>query len=146
MYTKSLIVALALAAPALATVPLLLQNTVTSSGVTSVVGTTTLLSGPAALGLFSLVGIAAAVGIGAALREGRGKRSTNTLSTDASFAIISNLEPAQCYRRLICDVASGKMAADDSNEIILAPFAGVSKTDFRTNFSFCKITFQILDC
>jgi len=111
MYTKSLIVALALAAPALATVPLLLQNTVTSSGVTSVVGTTTLLSGPAALGLFSLVGIAAAVGIGAALREGRGKRSTNTLSTDASFAIISNLEPAQCYRRLICDVASGKMAA-----------------------------------
>ena len=140
MYTKSLIVALALAAPALATVPLLLQNTVTSSGVTSVVGTTTLLSGPAALGLFSLVGIAAAVGIGAALREGRGKRSTNTLSTDASFAIISNLEPAQCYRRLICDVASGKMAADDSNELILAPFAGVSNTYFRTMFSFCKIT------
>ena len=123
---KSLIIALALAGPALATIPLLLTNTVTSSaGVVSTIGTTTLLSGPAALGLFSVVGIAAAIGSGLLLREGRGKRSINSLSTDASFAIISNLEPAQCYRRLICDVASGKMTADDNDQVILAPFAQV---------------------
>ena len=126
MYTKSLIIALALAGPALATLPLLLTNTVTSSaGVTSTIGTTTLLSGTAALGLFSVVGIAAAIGTGLLLREGRAKRSINSLSTDASFAIISNLEPAQCYRRLICDVASGKMTADDNDQVILAPFAQV---------------------
>ena len=126
---KSLIVALALAAPALATLPLLLQTTTTTgtgaAAITTVTGTTTLLSGTAALGLFSVVGIAAAIGTGLLLRGDRGKRSVNSLSTDASFAIISNLEPAQCYRRLICDVASGKMPEDDNNEIILAPFAQV---------------------
>ena len=129
MYTKSLIVALVLAAPALATFPLLLTNTVTTgtgaAAVTSTIGTTTLLSGTAALGLFSVVGIAAAIGTGLLLRGDRGKRSINSLSTDASFAIISNLEPAQCYRRLICDVASGKMTADDNDQVILAPFAQV---------------------
>merc|ERR1739844_5028 len=116
---KAIIVALALSAPVLATVPLLLQTSTTTAGVSTVTGTTTLLSGSAALGLFSIAGI----GLGLLLRgDLRKKRSVNALSTDASFAIISNLEPAQCYRRLICDIASGKMEANENDEIILAPF------------------------
>ena len=123
---KSLIVALVLAAPALATLPLILQTTTTTgtgaAAVTSVTGATTLLAGPAVLGLSLLATIA----IASLAREARGKRSINSLSSDSSFAIISNLEPGQCYRRLICDVASGKMAADSTDEILLAPFAQVN--------------------
>merc|ERR1711971_1549161 len=39
-----------------------------------------------------------------------------SLGLDSSFAIISQLEPAQCIRRLICDVASGALPADESDE------------------------------
>ena len=87
-------------------------------------GTTTLLSSTAATGLFAAVGIAKAIGIGLLLREaaGRSKRAVNSLSVDSSFAIISQLEPAQCMRRLICDIASGEMASDETDEVILAPF------------------------
>merc|ERR1712140_39536 len=117
---KVLIVALALAAPALATFPLILETTsTTAAGVSTVTGSTTLLSASAATGLF------AAVGIGLLLREAaRSKRSIEsgptTLGQESSFSIISQLEPAQCYRRLVCDVASGKMPADESDNVILA--------------------------
>ena len=130
---KSLIVALGLAAPTLATLPLILQTTTTTgtgaAAVTSVTGATTLLAGPAVLGLSLLATIAIA-----SLARGRGKRSINSLSSDSSFAIISNLEPAQCYRRLICDVASGQMAADSTDEILLAPFAQVNNIVWNNNF------------
>ena len=128
---KSLILALALASPALATLPLILQTTTTTgtgaAAVSAVTAETTLLSASAATGLFAVVGIAKAIGVGLLLREaaGRGKRSVagpSSLGQDASFAIISQLEPAQCYRRLICDVASGAMPADEADETILAPF------------------------
>ena len=140
---KAIIVALALSAPVLATVPLLLQTSTTTAGVSTVTGTTTLLSGSAALGLFSIAGIGAAIGLGLLLRgDLRKKRSINSLSTDASFAIISNLEPAQCYRRLICDIASGKMEANENDEIILAPFKEVKKYLGQKLFSasICKLT------
>merc|ERR1719410_3081929 len=131
---KTLILALALASPALATLPLLLTQTTTSAaGVTTQVATTTLLSSTAATGLFAVVGIAKAIGVGLLLREasGRGKRSAEigSLSVDSSFSIISQLEPAQCYRRLVCDVATGKLPADESDNVILAPFEGASVKD-----------------
>ena len=135
---KSLIIALALAAPALATLPLLLQTSTTTAGVSTITGTTTLLSGSAALGLFSIAGIGAAIGLGLLLRgDLRKKRSVNSLSTDASFAIISNLEPAQCYRRLICDIASGKMEASENDEIILAPFKDVRNISYKPIVAIC---------
>ena len=92
-----------------------------------ITGTTTLLSSTAATGLFAAVGIAKAVGVGLLLAEAaRSKRSVDpspkSLGLESSFSIISQLEPAQCMRRLICDVASGKMAADETDEVILAPF------------------------
>ena len=104
------------------------QTTTSAAGVTTQVATTTLLSAPAATGLFAVVGIAKAIGFGLLLREasGRGKRSAEvgSLSVDSSFSIISQLEPAQCYRRLVCDVATGKLPNDEVNEVILAPLAG----------------------
>lgn len=123
---KVLIVALALAAPTLALTPLLLTTTNAAGATTA---TTTLLSSSAALGLFSVVGIAKAVGIGLLLADAaRSKRSVEAgpkqLSIESSFTIISQLEPAQCMRRLICDVATGKLPASDSDEVILAPFKG----------------------
>ena len=128
---KVLILALAFASPALATLPLILQTTSTTgtgaAAVSAVTAETTLLSASAATGLFAVVGIAKAIGIGLLLREaGRSKRAVesgpSTLGQESSFTIISQLEPAQCYRRLICDVASGKMPADESDNVILAPF------------------------
>merc|ERR1719282_946525 len=115
---KVLIVALALAAPALATFPLILETTSTT----------------AATGLFAVVGIAKAIGIGLLARElaSRSKRDVSgpsTLGKESSFSIISQLEPAQCYRRLVCDVATGKMPADESDNVILAPFEGASVKD-----------------
>merc|ERR1712018_156708 len=51
------------------------------------------------------------------------------LGRESSFAIISQLEPAQCIRRLICDVATGALPAAESDEVILAPFKGTSLAD-----------------
>merc|ERR1711992_386651 len=127
---KVLIVALALAV-----LPLVLETTsTTTAGVSTVTGSTTLLSASAATGLFAVVGIAKAIGIGLLAREltSRSKRvvsGPSTLGKESSFSIISQLEPAQCYRRLVCDVATGKMPADESDNVILAPFEGASVKD-----------------
>ena len=44
----------------------------------------------------------------------RHKRSANPESeSDAAFAILTNSEPAQCYRRLICDMAAGAIPDQD---------------------------------
>merc|ERR1712238_594684 len=119
---KTLILALALAAPALATLPLIL-TTATAAGVTT--ATTTLLAAAV---------LVKGIGLGLLLREaGKKKRDVSggpkSLGLESSFAIISQLEPAQCIRRLICDVASGSLPADESDEVILAPFAGTSLAD-----------------
>ena len=44
----------------------------------------------------------------------RGKRSAE--SNDAAFTVLLNAEPAQCYRRLVCDLAAG--AVPDNNKIL----------------------------
>ena len=40
------------------------------------------------------------------------KRSAEN-DNDAAFAVLNNAEPAQCYRRLICDLASGAIPDND---------------------------------
>merc|ERR1712064_234602 len=64
---------------------------------------------------------------------GTGAAAVSTVTAEttllSSSTIISQLEPAQCYRRVICDVASGKMPADESDNVILAPFEGASVKD-----------------
>merc|ERR1711983_257425 len=115
---KVLIVALALAAPALAVLPLVLETTsTTAAGVSTVTASTTLLSASAATGLFVAVGIAKAIGVGLLARElaSRNKRDVSgpsTLGKESSFSIISQLEPAH-----------------ESDNVILAPFEGASVKD-----------------
>jgi hypothetical protein len=50
----------------------------------------------------------------------RGKRSALD-KTAYEFAAIAQLEPEQCYRRLICDLATGQMPKTD-NDVILSLF------------------------
>ena len=57
----------------------------------------------------------------------RGKRST--VDTNAlEFAAIAQIEPEQCYRRLICDLATGQMPPSD-NDIILSLFEDAAALD-----------------
>merc|ERR1711997_1042494 len=96
MYTAALAV-LALSSVAQGT---LVIGTV-AAGTTVTIGSGALLGGAAILkGLL----------IGAALR--RGKRSAED-NQDAVFMVLNNAEPAQCYRRLICDMAAGAIPDQD---------------------------------
>ena len=68
----------------------------------------------ATLGLLGGVALLKGLVLGAAVAR-RGKRSTES-SEDAAFAVLNNAEPAQCYRRLICDMAAG--AVPDQDKIL----------------------------
>jgi hypothetical protein len=43
----------------------------------------------------------------------RSKRSAQVDNQDAAFAVLASSEPAQCYRRLICDMATGAIPDQD---------------------------------
>ena len=43
----------------------------------------------------------------------RSKRSAQVDNQDAAFAVLASSEPAQCYRRLICDMATGAIPDHD---------------------------------
>lgn len=52
----------------------------------------------------------------------RGKRSAiEETESEKVFSFIAQSEPQACYRRLICDLATGAMPASD-NDVILASF------------------------
>ena len=82
-------------------------------------GTAVTISAASATSLALLGGVAVLKGLvlGAALAGRRhGKRSAEESSEDAAFAILTNSEPAQCYRRLVCDMAAG--AIPDEGKIL----------------------------
>merc|ERR1711988_1907043 len=76
-------------------------------------GTAVTISAASATSLALLGGVALLKGLilGAAVAR-RGKRSAES-SEDAAFAVLNNAEPAQCYRRLICDMAAGAILDQD---------------------------------
>merc|ERR1711988_612812 len=76
-------------------------------------GTAVTISAASATSLALLGGVALLRGLvlGAAVAR-RGKRSAES-SEDAAFAVLNNAEPAQCYRRLICDMAAGAIPDQD---------------------------------
>ena len=79
-------------------------------------GTATTISSASAASLGLLGGIVLLKGLvlGAAiLSSRRGKRSAEN---DYAFIALNNAEPAQCYKRLICDLATG--AIPDSDNIL----------------------------
>lgn len=53
---------------------------------------------------------------GAALAAagGKRKRSVDDNAEDATFEVLNKLEPDQCYKRLICDLAAGAIPDEDN--------------------------------
>ena len=79
---------------------------------TATTGAVTLSSASvASLGLLGGVVLLKGLLLGAVAAR-RGKRSAES-DQDAAFAVLTNSEPAQCYRRLICDMAAGAIPDQD---------------------------------
>ena len=55
-------------------------------------------------------------GAAMAAAGGKRKRSIDDNADDATFDVLNKLEPDQCYKRLICDLAAG--AIDDKDNIV----------------------------
>jgi hypothetical protein len=75
-------------------------------------GAITISGSSAALGLLGGAVILKSLVLGALLARRRGKRSAEE-DNDAAFAVLAESEPAQCYRRLICDLAAGAILDND---------------------------------
>ena len=106
-------------AATLAVVALSVADATIIIGTTAAAGTAVTISAASATSLALLGGVAVLKGLvlGAALAGRRhGKRSAEESSEDAAFAILTNSEPAQCYRRLVCDMAAG--AIPDEGKIL----------------------------
>ena len=73
--------------------------------IASTATTTTTLTSASVASLGILGGVAILKGLLIAGLASRSKRSAEN-NNDAAFAVLNNAEPAQCYRRLICDLAS----------------------------------------
>ena len=125
---------------------------------TTTAATATTVSTASATSLALLGGVVLLKGLilGAALLSsrgrGRGKRSAED-DTFAAFAILADTEPAQCYKRLICDFAAGAIADDDhilslfNNEVdIQSPkfeFATAAKVGKATKSSqYCELRYH----
>ena len=99
--------------------------------------TTTTASGGTALtaaGALGLAGLAilkiGAIGL---LASRRGKRAT--FDEDSVFAVAAQVEPAACYRRLICELATGKLGKSD-NDVLLNLFNGDDEPVQSLKFEF----------
>jgi len=73
------------------------------------------LSSASVASLGILGGVAILKGLLIAQLASRSKRSAES-NDEAVFAVLNNAEPAQCYHRLICDLAAG--AIPDNNKIL----------------------------
>lgn len=113
------------------------------------VGTTALISGSGLLlgaGVIGLKALAIASVLGS---QGRGKRSTDEES-DLAFVPIAATEPAACYKRFICDLATGSIPKSE-NDVILALFnkptsAASPKFAFAEAATLGKISRQVRTC
>ena len=108
---------------------------------TFVLGTTAVTTGTAytvtsatatSLALLGGVAILKGVVLAAALSRSRGKRSAEE-DNDAVFSILAAQEPAQCYRRLICDLSAG--AIPDNNKITTLFNGEVSPVSAKFEFA-----------
>lgn len=112
----------AFAACAMTAEALFFENLVTSAGTGTVL---TLASGSAGTGTIATVAalgggvlLLKALAIGGLYLASRQKRSTSTEEVDYAVTLISQHEPARCYSRLICDLASGEMVENENNVIL----------------------------
>jgi len=114
--------------------------------VAATTGAVTLTSASvASLGLLGGVVLLKGLLLGA-IAARRGKRSAES-DQDAAYAVLTNSEPAQCYRRLICDMAAG--AIPDQDKILSLFNSEVSpispKFEYVTAAKVGKIV-RTLDC
>jgi len=86
----------------------------TTAAVTTGTAYTVTAASATSLALLGGIAILKGVVLAAALSRSRGKRSAEE-DSDAVYAILAAQEPAQCYRRLICDLSAGAIA--DNNKI-----------------------------
>ena len=76
-------------------------------------------------GLVLLKGLA----LGALLLASRNRHRRSPIQVDDSaFGILASTEPAQCYRRLICDLATGTMPKSE-NDVIVSLFNNEAALD-----------------
>ena len=89
-------------------------STVAATATAAATTTTTysLAGGLATVGLLGGVAILKGILIARLLASRRGKRSAES-NDEAVYAILSNAEPAQCFHRLICDLAAGAIPDND---------------------------------
>jgi len=83
---------------------------------TAAAATTVTLSASTVATLGLLGGVTLLKGLVAGLLVTRSKRSAQVDNQDAAFAVLASSEPAQCYRRLICNMATG--AIPDQGKIL----------------------------
>ena len=101
-------------------------SVVLAPGTAALIGAA-IIGGGAILKGLAIAGVAGGIGAGVGSRRGgfggigrRGRRQAEdneptgvaapvSLADDAAFAVVASTEPAQCYRRLICNLATGSM-------------------------------------
>ena len=88
---------------------------VLASGSAGVVPTAAAIAGGALV--LKALGLAA---LSVAASQSRAKRSTEA-EEDVTFTLIARNEPSACYRRLICDIATGTMPKSE-NDVIVSLF------------------------
>jgi len=95
-------------------------------------GTAVTLTAASTTSLAILGGVAILKGVLLAQLLSR-KRSTHIDNQDAVFAILAAQEPAQCYRRLICDLSAG--AIPDNDKLVTLFNGEVSPVSAKFEFA-----------
>jgi len=107
-----------------------------TAGATGSTGSALLSTGLALAGgalVLKSVGLLVASGVIKGVNSRRKRSAVD--NEDLTFAFIAKSEPQACYRRLICDLATGAMPKSD-NDVILASFVGdVPVTSAKYDFA-----------
>ena len=101
-------------------------------GTATTAGTAVTLSAASTTSLAILGGVAILKGVLLSQLLSR-KRSTSIDNQDAVFTILAAQEPAQCYRRLICDLSAG--AIPDTDKLMTLFNGEVSPVSAKFEFS-----------
>ena len=92
-------------------------------------GTITIaLAAPTATSVLLGVGLLKAAAVTAFLASRRGRREANdnvTINEDETILLAGQIEPDQCYRRLICDLATG--AIPSANAELMTEYFGANE-------------------
>ena len=118
----------------------------TAAAATTVTTTTLSASSLATLGLLGGVVLLKGLVLGAVAAR-RGRRSTEQ-DNDAAFAVLASSEPAQCYHRLICDLAAGAITDKDNIlSLFVEETSPVSaKFDYVTAARVGKLVKNVANC